>query len=128
VREPLRAALRLVFPSLLAGLLIGAWVGAKCERAEWRRSRREGPRLERVVKRMSRDLELRSDQVEPVRRVLEARRPAFDAARREGDERLRLLRAETDRLLEPLLDDGQQRRLAQLRERRERRRTENAKP
>lgn len=110
-------AWRLVLPAVLGGMLAGAWLGARCERAAGRRLRREGPRPERMVKMFKRELKLRDDQTESIRRILEAKRPAFQAVRREEAARMAALRVEIDKEIAPLLDDGQKTELDALRAR-----------
>lgn len=121
-------AWRLVLPAVLGGLLAGVWIGARCERAASRRVRREGPRLERVMKMLKRELKLRDDQADKVRAALEAKRPAFQAVRREEQARMAALRAEIDRDIEPLLDEAQKKKQVELRARWERRAQESSPP
>ena len=110
-------AWRLALPVLLGGLLAGVWIGARCERAAGRRMRRDGPRPERVLKMFKRELKLRDDQTKAIREILSAKRPAFQAIRREGEVRMAALRAEIDRDIAPLLDEGQRRKQEELRAR-----------
>jgi hypothetical protein len=119
---------RLVLPAVLGGLLAGVWIGARCERAHERRMRKMGPSPERVVKMFKRELKLRDDQTEPVRKIIAAKSASFDAVRREGEERMESLRAEIDRDIAPLLDDAQKLKLAELRARRIRRENESRPP
>ena len=114
-------AWRLVLPAVLGGLLAGVWIGSRCERAAIRRMRREGPRPERVVKMLTRGLKLRPDQTEAVRGILEAKRPAFEAIRRNEEAGMAALRAEIDKDISPLLDDAQKKRSGELRARWEKR-------
>jgi hypothetical protein len=104
-------------PALLGGLLAGVWIGARLERSASRRMRREGPRPARVVKMLERKLDLRPDQTEALRGILAAKRPAFQAIRREEEARMAAVRAEIDRDLAPLLDEAQARKLEALRAR-----------
>ncbi len=110
-------AWRYVVPALLAGLLAGVWGGARLERSASRRMRREGPRPARVVKMLERKLDLRPDQTEELRAILAAKRPAFQAIRREEEARMAAVRAEIDRDLAPFLDDAQKKKLDALRAR-----------
>lgn len=108
-------AWRVVIPAVLAGLLAGVWAGARLERYAGRRMRREGPRPTRVVKMLKRELDLRPDQTQALRALLTAKRPAFQAIRREEEARMAALRAEIDRDLTPFLDEAQRRKLDALR-------------
>lgn len=112
---------RLVLPALLGGLLAGVWIGARCERAADRRMRREGPRPERVLKMLRREMKLRDEQAEKIRAVLEAKRPAFEKIRRDEQASMTALRAEIDKDIAPLLDDAQKKKQEELRARWERR-------
>jgi len=109
---------RLVLPAVLAGMLAGVWIGSRCERAHERRMRKAGPSPERVVKMFRRKLKLRADQTEPVRRIITAKKPAFDAVRLDGEARMEALRSEIDRDIAPLLDEAQRLKLDELRARR----------
>jgi hypothetical protein len=124
----LTRAWRLVLPAVLGGLLAGVWLGARCERAAARRLRREGPSPERMLRVFRRELRLREDQVGSVRAVLEARRPAFLAARREEEAHRAALRADLDQALAPLLDETQKKRHEELRARWEKRLKESSPP
>jgi len=115
---------RLVVPALLGGLLLGVWLGARCERSVQRRLRREGPRPERVLKMLNRKLDLRPDQSAAIGKVLEAKRPAFDAVRLEERARMKSLRDGIDKDVAPILDEAQRTRLAELRARWEKRENE----
>lgn len=108
-------AWRIVLPAVLAGLLAGVWAGARLERSASRRMRREGPRPARVVKMLTRELDLRPDQTQALRALLAAKRPAFQAIRREEEARMAALRAEIDRDLTPFLDEAQKKKLDALR-------------
>lgn len=110
-------AWRLVLPALLAGLLAGVWLGARCERAASRRMRREGPTPERMLKMFRRELKLRDDQGAPILAILQAKDPAFRAIRRDHEARMAGLRVEIDKDISPLLDEAQRRRLDELRAR-----------
>lgn len=110
-------AWRLVLPAVLGGLLAGVWIGSRCERAAMRRMHREGPRPERVVKILTRELGLRPEQSEAVRKILEAKRPAFQAIRKNEEAGMAALRAEIDTDIAPLLDDAQKKRSEELRAR-----------
>lgn len=121
-------AWRLVLPAVLGGLLAGVWLGARLERSAARRMRREGPRPERVVKMLRRELGLRPDQTQALRALLVAKRPAFQAIRREEEARMAALRLEIDRDLAPFLDDAQKSKMAALRARWEKRAKEPGPP
>lgn len=121
-------AWKLVLPGVLAGLLAGLWIGARFERSLQKKIRRDGPNPERIVKKMRRELELTPAQTESVRAILASRREQFAAARREGAERLRALRAGVDKEIEPLLDERQKAKFAALRERWEKRLREEGPP
>lgn len=108
---------RLVLPALLVGLLAGVWLGSRLERSAARRMRREGPRPERVLKMLRRELALRPEQTGAVRAILEAKRPAFAAIRRDQEAAMAALRAEIDREILPLLDEAQRAKLESLRAR-----------
>jgi len=103
--------------AVLAGLLAGVWLGARLERAAAHRMRRQGPRPERVVKMLRRELDLRPDQVQALRALLTAKKPAFQAIRRDEESRMAALRAEIDRDLAPFLDDAQKKKMEELRAR-----------
>jgi hypothetical protein len=109
-------------------MLAGVWIGARCERAASRRMRREGPKPERVLKMFRRELKLRDDQAAPIREILDAKRPQFQAIRREQDSRMGALRAEIDKEIAPLLDEAQRAKLAELRARWEKRAKEAGPP
>lgn len=119
---------RLILPAVLGGLLAGVWLGARCERAASRRMRREGPKPEYVLKMFRRHLNLRSDQVEPVQKILESKRPQFQAVRREEVARMSVLRTEIDKEITPLLDAAQKSKLSELRARWEKRMMESSPP
>lgn len=121
-------AWRLVLPAVLGGLLAGVWLGARLERSAARRMRREGPRPEHIVKMLRRELRLRDDQAQALRVLLAAKRPAFQAIRREQEARMAGLRAEIDKDLSPLLDDDQRKRLDEMRVRWEKRPPDPAPP
>ncbi|MDP3542782.1 MAG: hypothetical protein Q8T11_10000 [Elusimicrobiota bacterium] len=110
-------AWRFILPAVLVGLLAGVWAGAWLERSAGRRMRREGPRPARVVKMLKRELDLRPDQTQALRALLTAKRPAFQAIRREEEARMAALRAEIDRDLTPFLDEAQKKKLDALRAR-----------
>lgn len=115
---------RVVLPALLGGLLLGVWLGARCERSVQRRLRREGPRPERVLKMLNHKLGLRADQSAAIAKVLEAKKPAFDAVRREEQARMKALRDGIDQDVTPILDEAQRKKLAELRARWEKRENE----
>ena len=115
---------RLILPAVLGGLLLGVWLGARCERSVQRRLRREGPRPERVLKMLNKKLGLRADQSAAVAQVLEAKKPAFDAVRREEKARMKSLRDDIDKDISPVLDEGQKKKLEELRARWEKRENE----
>lgn len=121
-------AWRLVLPALLGGLLAGVWIGARCERAAQRRMRREGPNPERALKKIRKELSLRDDQAAAIRKIMESRKDQFAAARREGAERVRALRAGIDKEIAPILDEEQQKKFAEMRERWDRRIREGSSP
>jgi hypothetical protein len=108
---------RLVLASVLGGLLAGVWLGARLERAAIRRAHRGVPSPERMVKMLRRELGLRDDQASAVRKILESRRAAFAAIRRDEQSSMAALRVEIDKDLSPLLDDAQKTKLAELRAR-----------
>jgi hypothetical protein len=103
--------------AVLAGLLAGVWLGSRLERSAAHRMRRQGPKPERVVKMLRRELDLRPDQVQALRALLTAKKTSFQAIRREEESRMAALRAEIDRDLAPFLDDAQKRKLEALRAR-----------
>jgi glucose-6-phosphate dehydrogenase assembly protein OpcA len=103
--------------AVLAGLLAGVWLGSRLERAAAHRMRRQGPRPERVVKMLRRELDLRPDQVQALRALLTAKKASFQAIRREEESRMAALRTEIDRDLAPFLDDTQKKKLEALRAR-----------
>ena len=119
---------RIVLPAVLGGLLLGIWLGARCERSVQRRLRREGPRPERVLKMLNRKLDLRADQSAAVGKVLEAKKPAFDSVRREERARMAALRDAIDKDVAPILDEAQRKKLAELRARWAKRDNEAATP
>ena len=119
---------RLILPAVLGGLLAGVWLGARCERAASRRMRREGPKPEHVLKMFRRHLELRNDQIEPVKKILESKRPQFQAVRREEEARMSALRMEIDKEILPLLDEAQKAKQVELRARWEKRMKESNPP
>jgi len=119
---------RLVLPAVLAGLLAGVWIGSRCERAAGRRMRREGPRPERVMKMLRRELSLTSEQMPQVRAILDAKRPKFQAVRKQEQAAMAALRAEIDKDIEPLLDEGQKKKQIELRARWEKRAAESSPP
>lgn len=108
---------RLVLAAVLVGLLAGVWLGSRLERSAARRMRKEGPRPERVVKMLRRELDLRPEQVQALRTLLAAKRPAFQAIRRQEEAGMAALRAEIDRDLSPFLDEAQKKKLEELRAR-----------
>lgn len=110
-------AWRLVLPAVLGGLLLGVWIGSRFERAAIRRMRREGPNPERVLKMFRRELKLSDDQGEAVRKILESKRPAFLAIRRDEQAAMAALRVEIDKDISPLLDDVQKLKRGELRAR-----------
>lgn len=90
--------------------------------------RREGPRPERVLKMLRRELQLRPDQAEAVSKILESKRPAFKAVRRDEQAAMAALRANIDKDISPLLDDAQKLRRDELRKRWEKRAQESNPP
>lgn len=121
-------AWRLILPAILGGMLAGVWIGARCERAASRRMRKEGPKPERVLKMFRRELKLREDQVSPIRTILDAKGPQFQAIRRDEEARMAALRAEIDKEISPVLDEAQKIKLAELRARWEKRAKESSPP
>lgn len=119
---------RLVLPALLGGLLIGVFAGARFERANQRRIRREGPNPEKVLRRFRRELALTDAQTEKVRGIMAAHKPEFAAARKEGFERVKALRAGVDREIEAILDETQKSRFVLLKEKMDRKMREEAPP
>ena len=119
---------RFILPAVLGGLLAGVWIGSRCERASYRRMRHEGPQPERVLKLLTRKLDLRDDQTGKIRVILEAKRPAFQAVHREERARMAALRVEIDRDITPVLDDAQKKKLVELRARWEKRAQESSPP
>ncbi|UPT72794.1 MAG: hypothetical protein M0D55_12770 [Elusimicrobiota bacterium] len=119
---------RLVLPALLGGLLLGVFAGSRLERAGQRRMRREGPNPEKALKKLRRELKLTDAQTSAIRAIMASRKDQFAAARREGAERVRLLRAGIDKEIEPLLDDAQKAKFTALRERWDRRMREEGPP
>lgn len=108
---------RVVLIAVLGGLLAGIWIGSRLERAAAHRMRRQGPKPERVVKMLRRELDLRPDQVQALRALLTAKKSAFQAIRRDEQSRMAALRAEIDRDLAPFLDDAQKKKMEELRAR-----------
>lgn len=108
-------AWRLVLPALLAGLLAGVWIGSRCERSAQRRLRHQGPDAEQALKKIRKQLSLRDDQTAAVRKIMEARKGEFAAARREGRERVLALRAGIDKEIEVVLDEDQRKKFAEMR-------------
>lgn len=121
-------AWRLVLPAVLGGLLAGVWLGARCQRAADRKMRREGPTPERVVKMLRRELKLRDDQTATIRGILDTKRPAFQAIRREEQSSMAALRSDIDKAILPLLDETQRLKLGELRARWEKRDKEPGPP
>ncbi len=121
-------AWRIVLPAVLGGLLIGVWIGSRCERAAERRMHRAGPRPERVLKMLRRELKLRDDQTAAIRTILESKRPAFQAIRRDEQAAMASLRADIDKDISPLLDDAQKLKRDELRVRWEKRMKEPSPP
>lgn len=121
-------AWRLVLPAVLAGLLAGVYAGARFERAAQKRQRREGPNPERVLRRFRRELVLTDAQTEKVRGIMAAHRPEFAAARKEGFERIKALRAGVDKEIDALLDADQKARFVLLKEKMDRKMREEAPP
>ena len=119
---------RLVLPAVLGGLLIGVWIGSRVERAAMRRMRHEGPTPERILKMLRREIGLRADQAESVSKVLEAKRPEFQAMHREEIARMNALRDSIDKDISSLLDDGQKKKLEALRARWDKREKEHGPP
>ena len=119
---------RLVLPAVLAGLLVGMFAGARFERAAQRRIRRDGPNPERVLRRFRRELVLSDAQTEKVRAIMAAHKPEFAAARRDGFERVKALRAGVDKEIEALLDETQKARFVLLKEKMDRKMREEAPP
>ncbi len=113
---------------MLAGLLAGVWIGARCERAAGRRMRREGPRPERVMKMLRRELSLTSTQMPQVRAILDAKRPQFQAVRKQEQAAMAALRLEIDKEVEPLLDEAQKKKQVELRAKWEKRAQESSPP
>jgi hypothetical protein len=103
----LSRAWRLILPAVLGGALIGVVIGSRFERAAIRRMHQEGPNTEHVLKMLRRELRLRDDQTDAVRKILESKRPAFQAIRRDEQSAMAALRAEIDADISPLLDDAQ---------------------
>lgn len=113
---------------MLGGLLAGVWIGSRCERAAGRRMRREGPRPERVMKMLRRELSLTSTQMPQVRAILDAKRPKFQAVRKQEQAAMAALRLEIDKEVEPLLDDSQKKKQVELRARWEKRAAQESNP
>lgn len=110
-------SLKLAVPVLLAGLLAGFWIGARCERAAERRLRRDGPNVEKIHRKFVKELALDASQSEKVKAILDARKEKFTALRRGHHGQFEALRAEMDKEIEALLSDAQKPRFAALRER-----------
>ncbi len=104
-----------VAAALLAGLLAGVWIGSALERSSSRKARRQGPDIERMVKKLERALELDAAQVVKVRAALESRRGRHEALRKSSHDSFMALRAEVDRDIEAVLTDVQKPRFAALR-------------
>lgn len=119
---------RLALPALLAGLLAGVWIGSRCERSAQRRLKREGPNAEHALKKLRKHLNLREDQTAAIRAIMASRKEQFAAARRDSADRIRALRAGVDKEIEPLLDEAQKRKFAELRARWDKRMSEARPP
>ncbi|MDX6771158.1 MAG: hypothetical protein SF051_16635 [Elusimicrobiota bacterium] len=104
-----------VVAALLVGLLAGVWTGSALQRSASRKARRQGPDVERLVRKLERSLSLDAAQSAKVREALESRRGRHDALKKESHERFVALRAEVDRDIEAVLTDDQKARFARLR-------------
>lgn len=104
-----------VAAALLAGLLAGTWLGYSLDRSALRKMRKRGPHVERIVQRLTRDLKLDESQVAKVREAMEARRPRYEALRKEHEARFSALRAEIDADIEKLLTEDQKKAFAESR-------------
>ncbi len=119
---------RLVVPAVLGGLLLGVFVGSRVERAAQRRMRREGPNPEKVLRKFRRELVLTDAQTESVRKIMASHKPEFEAARRDGFERMKALRASVDKEIDALLDAPQKERFVALKEKMDRKMREESPP
>ncbi len=104
-------------PVFLLGLLIGGFVGARCQRASLRRSWQKGFDTERLLKRLDRELGLDAGQEAAVKAIVERRREKLAAVRRETMARFDAARKELHAEIEPLLDPGQKEKLAAMAQR-----------
>ncbi len=63
-----------VLLSFCAGLLLGAWVGIRHEKAVFRQFWSRGPETQKILARLSRKLDLNPQQEDQVRTLLESKR------------------------------------------------------
>ncbi|MBI3554437.1 MAG: hypothetical protein HY077_18225 [Elusimicrobia bacterium] len=77
----MKAHWKVILPSLLLGILLGAGAGTWAQRKAISRLWHKGPDTERTLKRLTRKLELDSAQQDKVRAALEARRVKLSALR-----------------------------------------------
>lgn len=106
---------RNVVAALLVGLLAGAWAGSALNRKAMRRMHGQGPDVEKIVKRLTRDLKLDEPQAAAVRAAIESRRPEHMKLRQEHEARFKALRAQVDADIEKVLTPEQKVRFAEKR-------------
>lgn len=111
-----------VAAALLIGLIVGVWTGSSLDRKAMRRLHGQGPNVEKMVKRLKRDLKLDEAQTVAVRSALESRRPQHMKLREEHEARFRALRAEIEADIEKVLTPEQKVRFAEKRAEWEKRR------
>jgi Spy/CpxP family protein refolding chaperone len=110
-----------VAAALLAGLLAGTWLGFAADRRA-HRGRGKGPNVERIVKKLARDLKLDEKQSAAVREAMTARRAKHEELRKEHEARFKALRAEIDADIEKVLTPEQKKAFAEKRAEWERKR------
>lgn len=101
--------------ALLVGLIVGVWAGSVLDRRAMGKMRRQGPNIEKMVKRLTRDLKLDDSQAAAVRAALESRKARHEQLRAEHEGRMKALRAEIDADIEKVLTPEQKTRFAEKR-------------
>lgn len=103
----MKPATKAALPVFVLGLALGAVAGSVAQRSLMRRFMKNGPDAQRMVKHLTRDLSLDEAQRASVLAALEARKPAMEALRTEGDAKFEALRAETNADIRKLLTPDQ---------------------
>lgn len=113
-----------IFVAFLFGCLIGVLAGSRYQKMAYHRYWHSGPDSERALRRLSRDLDLDSEQRTKVKDILEKQRQKMLALHEQASVQLKEVRSSFRAQVRPLLKPDQQQKFQVMVERWDRRHAE----